>query len=146
MKGKGPFVKIYGIQVHFKGGKTLRSLPVLPKDKDIITKKSSAIYWFRCDKIGCEYEYIGESSRTFGERHMEHLKAPTPIFEDQSTTGHTTSVEIFRIIGREEHSLARAIKETIYIRGNNLIRNKIIGKYSLTHILDKTLYSNLELK
>ena len=33
------------------------------------TKKSSSgvIYWLKCDRVDCEDEYIGESSRTFGE-------------------------------------------------------------------------------
>ena len=59
----------YRIQVYFKGGKTLNNLLVSPTDKDNIKKKSSVIYWFRCDKIDCEEEYIGESSRTFEEMY-----------------------------------------------------------------------------
>ena len=35
------------------------------------------------DKIDCEEEYIGESSRTFEERYKEHQKAPSPIHEHQ---------------------------------------------------------------
>ena len=73
-----------GVQVHFKGGTTLKNALVSPKDKYTITKKSSLIYWFRCDRIDCEDEYIGESSRTFGERYKEYLKAPSPIFEHQN--------------------------------------------------------------
>ena len=69
----------YGIQVYFKGGKTIKNLLVLSKDKDNIKKKSNVIYWFKCDKIDREEEYIGESSRTFEERYKEHLKAPSPI-------------------------------------------------------------------
>ena len=86
----------YGIQVHYKGGTTLKNLLVTPKDKDSITKKSSVIYWFKCDKIDCEEEYIGESSGTFGERFKEHLKAPSPILEQQNNTGHETSVQKFQ--------------------------------------------------
>ena len=50
----------YGVQVHFKGGTTLKNLLVSPKDKDTIRKKSSVIYWFKCYRIDCEEEYIGE--------------------------------------------------------------------------------------
>ena len=70
--------KKYGIQVHFKSGKTLKDELVAPKDKDHITKKSGIIYRFKCDKLGCDEEYIGETSRTFRERYKEHLKAPPP--------------------------------------------------------------------
>ena len=132
--------------MQFKAGKTLKNLLVSPKDKDMITKKSSVIYWIMCDRIGCENEYIGESSIMFGERYNEHLKAPSPQFEYQSTTSNTSSVENFRIIGREGHNIARAIKEAIYIRVNNPTLNKNIGKYSLSHIWDKVPYSIQELK
>ena len=90
----------YVVQVHFKGGTTVKNLLLLPKDKDTITKRSSMIYWFRCDRIDCEDEYIGELFRTFGERYKEHLKAPSSIYEHQNNTGHTAFVENFKIIGR----------------------------------------------
>ena len=45
------------------------NLLVSPKDKDNIKKKSTVIYWFRCDKTDCEEEYIRESARTFEERY-----------------------------------------------------------------------------
>ena len=69
--------------------------------------------------IDCEEEYIGESSRTFEERYKEHLKAPSPIHDHQNSTDHITSVDNFKIIGREDHNMARAVKEAICIRVNN---------------------------
>ena len=36
--------------------------------KDHITMKSGIIYRFKCNRVDCDDEYIGESSRTFGER------------------------------------------------------------------------------
>ena len=51
----------YGVQVHFKGGNTIKSLLMAPKDKDPITKKSGIIYRYKCDRIECDDEYIGES-------------------------------------------------------------------------------------
>ena len=68
--------KKYGIQVHFKGGKSIKDELVAPKDKDHITKKSGIIYRYKCDRLECDDEYIGETARTFGERYKEHLKAP----------------------------------------------------------------------
>ena len=136
----------YGIQVYFKGGKTIKNLLVSPKDKDNIKKKSNVIYWFRCNKIDCEEEYIGESSRTFEERYKEHLKAPSPIHEHQNCTGHITSVENFKIIGREDHNMTRAITEAIYITVNNPTLNRNIGKYNLPHLWDGSLQSIPELK
>ena len=68
----------FGVQVHFKGGKTIKSLLMAPKDKDPITNKSGVIYRYKCSEHGCEEEYIGESARTFAERFKEHQKAPPP--------------------------------------------------------------------
>ena len=130
--------KRYGIQVHFKSGKTL-------KDKDHITKLSGIIYRFKCDMLECDEEYIGEISRTFGERFREHLKAPSPIHDHINTTSHTTLLEHFGIVGREEQNLSRLIKESMFIRVNNPSLNKNIGKYHLPHIWDEVLI-NTELK
>ena len=66
----------YGIQTHFKGGRTIKNLLVSPKDKDPIVNQSGAIYRYQCGDLGCDDEYIGETSRTFGKRYKEHLKAP----------------------------------------------------------------------
>ena len=66
----------YGIQTHFKGGKTIKNLLVSPKDKDPMLNQSGAIYRYQCNNLGCDDEYIGETSRTFGERYKEYLKAP----------------------------------------------------------------------
>ena len=89
---------------------------------------------------------IGESGRTFGERFKDHLKAPSPIFGHQNSSGHETSMENFKIIGREENSLARTIKEAMYIRVNNPTLNRNIGKYNLPHIGDRVLFTIPELK
>ena len=94
----------------------------------------------------CDVEYIGESSRTFGERFKEHLKAPSPIYDHYNTTGHNVTIDNFSIVGREHQSLCRWIKETLYIRVNNPSLNKSIGKYHLPHIWDEVLHNTPELK
>ena len=124
----------YGIQTHFKGGRTIKSLLVSPKDKDPMVNQSGVIYWYQCGDLGCDDEYIGETSRTFGERYKEHLKAPSAIHHHSSQTGHPTSHNNFQIIGREGHNLARNIKESIYIRVNNPTLNNNTGKFNLPHI------------
>ena len=136
----------YGVQVYFKGGNTLKNLLIFPKDKEAITKQSNIIYWYKFCRTECDDEYTGESSRTFEERYREHLRVPSPVFEHNTATGHTTSVENLKLIGREGHGMARTIKEAIYIRVNNPTLNKNIGKYNLPHIWDKVLFSIPELK
>ena len=58
----------YGIQTHFKGSNTISNILVSPKDGDPIVSKSGAIFWLQCGDLSCDDEYIGETSRTFGER------------------------------------------------------------------------------
>ena len=65
--------------MHFKSGKTLKDELVAPEDKDHITKKSGIIYRFKCDRLECDEEYIGETSRTFDREITKSIyKAPLP--------------------------------------------------------------------
>ena len=109
----------YGVQVYFKGGINIKNLLVTPKDKYPMLTKSWVIYSYNCGRVECDEEYIGESSRTFGDRFKEHQQAPSPIFDHFNTTGHIISVENFNTVGREDQNLRRAIKEALYIRVNN---------------------------
>ena len=117
-----------------------------PKDQDPMLKKSGVIYRYKCDGVDCDEEYIGESSRTFGERFKEHQKAPSPIYDHYYTSGHLVSIDNFRVVGREDQNLMRTIKEALYIRVNNPSLNRNIGKYHLPHIWDEVLHYTSELK
>ena len=104
-----------------------------------MVNQSGGIYWYQCHDLGCDDEYIGGTSRTFGERYEEHLKDPPPIHQHSNQTGLPTSHNNFQIIGREGHNLARNIKEYIFIRVNNSTLNNNIGKFNLPHIWDRVL-------
>ena len=138
--------KKYGIAVYFKGNRTLKNILMSPKDKDEMANKSSIIYSYCCGEIGCDEEYVGESGRTFGERFKEHMKTPSPILHHQSVSGHITSMDNFRILGREENNMPRTIQEAMFIRVNNPTLNRNIGKYNLPHIWDRILLTIPELK
>ena len=129
----------YGIQTHFKGSSTIKNLLVSPKDIDPMVNQSGAIDWYQCGDLGCDDEYIGEPSRTFGEGYKEHLKDSSPIHQQSNQTGHPASHNKSQIIGREGHNLARNIKESIFIRINNPTLNNNIGKFNLPHIWDRVL-------
>ena len=43
--------------------------------------------------LGNQLEHLEKGAR-------KHLKVPSPIFEHQSNTGHSTSVENFSVTGR----------------------------------------------
>ena len=132
--------------MYFKGGNTIKDLLVHPKDKYTILQKSGVIYRYKCGRVDCEEEYIGESSKTFAERFREYMMAPSPIHDHYNTTGDDLSLENFNIVGREEQSITRAIKEAILIRVNDPPLNRNIGKYQLPYIWDEALVKSPELK
>ena len=119
---------------------------MVPKDKDHMLKKSGVIYSYKCGRVECDEEYIGESFRTFGERFKEHQKALFTIFDHFDITGHSISIDKYNIVGREDQNLMRAIKEALYIRVNNPSLKRKIGKYRLPHIWDEVLFNISELK
>ena len=110
-----------------------------PKDQDPKENKSGIIYSYQCNHFNCDEEYIGETSRTLGERRKKHLKQPSPIHRHIQQTGHTITEASVSIIGREDWGQARTIKESIFIRVNNPTLNQNIGKYNLNHIWDRVL-------
>ena len=136
----------YGIQTHFKGGTTIKNLLVSPKAKDPMVNQSDAIYWYQCGDLGCDDEYIGETSRTFGERYKEHLKDPSSIHHHNNQTNYPINHNNFKIIRREGHHLSRYIKESIFIRVNNPTLNNNVGKFNLPHLWDRDLINTPGLK
>ena len=94
-----------GIQVHFKGNNTIRTLLMAPEDKDNKYQKSGVIYHFKLPHMNWPEEYMGESSRSFGDRLKEHCKAPSPIHHNSYTTGHLANPECFTIVDRESRGL-----------------------------------------
>ena len=74
------------------------------------------------------------------------MKEPSPIHGHSSQSEHNTSPDNFTIVGREDHGLARTIKESIYIRVNNPTLNRNVGKYNLHHIWDRVLINTPDLK
>ena len=145
MRGSKTLAK-NGVQVHFKGGQTIKGLLMAPKDKDPITNKSGVIYRYKCSEDECGEEYIGESARTFAERFKEHQKSPSPIHDHCKVSGHEVTINNFTIIGREDQNLTRAIKEALFIRVNDPSLNRGISKYHVPHIWDEVLHKTSDLK
>ena len=136
----------FGVQVYCKGGTTIKNLLMTPKDKDPIQKQSGVIYRYQCDRVDCDEEYIGESSRTFGESFKEHLKPPSPIYDHSNITGHNVTINNFNIVGREDLNQMRTIKEALCIRVNDPSLNRNVGEYHLLHVWDEVLFNTSELK
>ena len=138
--------KAKGIQVHFKGTNTLRTLLVRPKDKDPKLNKCGVIYHFECPQINCTEAYIQESGRVLGDRIKEHLKTPSPIHHQSSFTGHPLSSQCFNIIHQETQGPSRNIKEAMFIHVNDPSLNSNLGSYQLPHIWDNILQDAPALK
>ena len=135
----------HGVQVYFRGGKTIRSHLVATEDKDHIFKKvesytdTNVTGWSVMKNIlECLLEHL--------ERGSRKSKGPSPINGHFNTTGHTTTIENFSIVGREDQTLIRTIKEVLYIRVNNPSPNKSISKYHLPHKWNEVLFNTSELK
>ena len=124
----------FGVQVYFKGGTTIKNLLMTPKDKDPIQKQSGVIYRYQCNRVDCDEEYIGESSRTFCERFKEHLKPPPPIYDHSKITGHNVTINNFNIVGREDLNQMKTIKEALYIRINDPSLNRNVGKFNTSEL------------
>ena len=65
-------------RMYFKEGSRIKELLVHTKDKDTTLQKIVVIYRYKCGRVDCEEEYIGESDRTFAERFREHVRATHP--------------------------------------------------------------------
>ena len=113
--------------------KTPSKPPSVPKNKDTITEKSQVIYRYKCDSLECDKEYIGESTKKFGEGLQEHLRAPSPMYGHANITGHHIIVNIFSIMGRNSQNPTRTINDTIYIRVNDQSPYRNTRKFQLPH-------------
>ena len=127
------------IQVHFKGINTLRTALGNPKDKDPKNNQTGIIYHYQCPHINCTSAYIGESSRSLGDRVKEHFKAPSPIHHHSVTTGHPMDPNQFNIVHKEVDCHSRTIKDAMFICVQDPTLNRNLGKYQLPHIWDHLL-------
>ena len=134
--------KSKGIQVHYKGTNTLRTLLGNLKDKDPKNNQTGIIYHYKCPPINCPSAYIGESGRSLGERVKEHLKAPSPIHLHSTTTGHPMDPEQFSIMHKEVRNHSRTIKEAMFICVQDPTLNRNLGKYQLQLIWDHLLQAS----
>ena len=87
--------KKYGIEVHLRGGHTIKTFLWPLKIKIQSLKRRGVIYRYKCDRVDCDHEYIWESARNFEERFKEHLKAPSSIHDHINISGHSVTIEIF---------------------------------------------------
>ena len=133
--------KSKGIQVHFKGTNTLRTLLGNAKDKDARKNQRGIIYHYKCPQINCPSAYTGESGRSLGERVKEHFKVPSPIHLHSTITGHHKDPEQFSIVHKEVNNHSRTIKEAMFICIQDPTLNRNL-QYQLPHIWDHLLLAS----
>ena len=83
------------------------------------------MYTHKCDWVECDEEYIGKSARTSGERHKEHLRAPSPIYDHVNTTGHHTSMHNLSFLGVQNCTTLPKLSRRPYLKG--LMIHLLIG-------------------
>ena len=135
------FKKIFkytAVQVCFKGVNTLKSLLIHPKDKVPTSQKKDIVYHWECQTDGCSSSYIGETSRSQGERVIEHTKSSTSAILKHCTDFHhpLPSIENFSIIDKDSSQITREAKEAIHIRRLDPNLNRNIGNMSIPPCFD----------
>ena len=130
--------KYMAVQVCFKGVNILKSLLMHPKDKVPTSQKKDIVYHWECQADGCSSSYIGEMSRSLGERVKEHSKSGTSAILKHYTDFHhpLPSIENFSIIDKGSSQITREAKEAIHIQRLDPNLNRNIGKMSIPHCFD----------
>ena len=133
-----------GVQVHFKGGLTIKNLLMAPKDKEEVQSDTKVIGWIVVkNTLESQQEHLLRGSRNIRRLLPQYMTTTT---HDYNTSGHSVTIDNFSIVGREDQNILRTIKEALYIRVNNPSLNRNIGKYHLPHIWDEVLFNIAELK
>ena len=108
-----------GVWGQLKGSNTIKDILVVPKYKNSITNKGGVIYRYKCDHPECTVEYISETGRNFGDRYMEHLRAPSPIHNHANTRDYSIKLHSFCIVERGSQGITRTLKEAMFMRVND---------------------------
>ncbi len=134
-------LKRKGVQVYFKSSNTLRNILVSPKEKDPKGFKQDIVYHIPCNYDSCSASYIGETCRMLEERIKDHITDPnSSIKQHHITTGHplpSVNDNGVKVIGREVNSFKRKVKEAIFIKTNDPVLNRNVGKFNLPPIYDQ---------
>ena len=109
-----------------------------PKHKVPTSQKKDIVYHWKCQADGCSSSYIGENSRSLGERVKEHSKSKTSAILKHCTDFHhpLPSIKNFTIIDKDSSQVTQEAKEAIDIQKLDANLNRNIGKMSIQHCFD----------
>ena len=106
----------YGVQVHFKGGLTIKNLLMAPKDKEEVQSDTdiNVIGWsVMKNTLESQQEHLLRGSRNIRRLLPQYMTTTT---HNYNTSGHSVTIDNYSIVGREDQNILRTIKEALYIR------------------------------
>ena len=92
----------YGVQVHYKGGLTIKNLLMAPKDKDHILKRVESYTDINVIRWSVMRNILVNQQEHLLKEFREHQKAPSPIFDHSNISGHDVTIDNFSIVERED--------------------------------------------
>jgi len=128
----------FGVSMYRVPTNTLRAALVRPKDKSDPQQQCGVLYRITCDD--CAEQYIGKTGHALSTRVDEHQNRTTAVSEHMKTNNHQFTWDNVEIVGKEEHSLKRKIKEgiTIHRTKPNMNRDSSLQPpHIYTHLLSR---------
>ena len=105
------------ISIYHRPWNTIPQSVVHPKDKVDIVRRCDVIYQINCPE--CESCYVGETSRSFGQRFKEHTKITgnlSAIGEHCAKTRHKMELDHCKILDTAEGFHSHKTKAALYIK------------------------------
>ena len=99
----------------------MKNILLTPKKKDNIKQKVELHICIDAAGGNAKMNTLEHKPEPLGECLEEHLKAPSPIYDHLFRTGHSTSVENFKIVGREGYNPAGPESSRMYVHLNMII-------------------------
>ena len=127
-----------GIQVHFKGNNTIKTLLMAPRTGTTNFKKVGSHI-----DISAHTSTVWRNNRGIGQNLWGQAQGtpqgPIPIHHHSHSIGHPVSPKCSTIVDRKPQEVTRNIKEAMYIHVNDPSLNRNLGKYQIPHIWDEVL-------
>ena len=119
----------FGANIYHVPTNTIRSSLVKPKDPAKTIEQCGVIYQLNCKD--CGESYIGETARVLKKRVSEHKRTEggkrTAVGDHQAEKKHQIDWDNLKIVGREDHTWKRKIKEALLIQRHTPHINKDQG-------------------
>ena len=126
-----------GIQVHFNGGNTRKSLLVTLRKGTTSHRKVEQ--YTGTSVIGFSVMRSTNGSLQWPlKKVIGTCQAHSSIYDHANTSGDHTKLENFSIVGRQSHTIARAIKEAMFIRASDPFQPSIDRQHFTYYSLQET--------